>query len=89
MGIDHDPLLLVFLFEPMKLKEPLGAGEGRRGSNASEEPPAKQKANDNSLEPSQRSHLVVAEAKLVLDPQEGVSVLGAKIHRYTPVEPLQ
>ena len=40
----------------------------------SEEPPAKYKANDNPLEPSQRCHLVVAEAKLVLDPQEGVSV---------------
>ena len=29
MGIDRDPLLLVFLFKPMKLREPPGEVEGR------------------------------------------------------------
>ena len=41
MGIDRDPLLLVSLSEPMKLREPPGEVEGLRGSDASEEPPAK------------------------------------------------
>ena len=41
MGIDRDPLLLVFLSVPMKLMEPPGAVEARRGSNALEETPAK------------------------------------------------
>ena len=74
MGIDRDPLLLVFLSEPMKLREPPGEVEGRRGNNASEEPPAKKWFNDNTLEVRYNSYLVVAEAKLVLDQQEGISV---------------
>ena len=74
MGIDRDPLLLVFLSEPMKLREPPGEVEGRRGNNVSEEPPAKKWFNDNTLEVRYNSYLVVAEAKLVLDQQEGVSV---------------
>ena len=55
-------------------REPPEAVEECRGNNASEDPPAKKQSNDDALEPGQRSHLVVAEAKLVLDPQEGVSV---------------
>ena len=33
IGIDRDPLLLVSLSEPMKLKEPPGEVEGLRGSD--------------------------------------------------------
>ena len=58
----------------IKWREPPEAVEERKENNLSEEPPAKKYSNDDALEPSQRSHLVVAEAKLVLDPQEGVSV---------------
>ena len=57
-----------------KRRKPPEAVKGRKENNLSEEPPAKKYSNDDALEPSQRSHLVVAEAKLVLDPQEGVSV---------------
>ena len=41
MGIDRDPLLLVFLSEPMKLREPPGEVEVLRGNNVSEDPPTK------------------------------------------------
>ena len=43
MGTDRDPLLLVSLSEPMKLREPPGEVEGRgeNNANASGEPPVK------------------------------------------------
>ena len=47
MGIDRDPLLLVSLSEPMKLRVPPGEVEVRGVNNAyaSEESPARQYAN--------------------------------------------
>lgn len=39
-----------------------------------EKPPAKKEANDDSFEPSQGRHLITGKAKLVLEPQESISV---------------
>ena len=39
-----------------------------------EKPPAKKQANDDSFEPSQGRHLITGKAKLVLEPQESISV---------------